>query len=51
MSARRGTRLRRKPTPIYQTEDTRVNDEEGKGATEENEQDALLADERSEESR
>ena len=48
-SPRRGSRLRRKPTPIYQTEDTHVDGEED--TAEEEQQDAVLADERGEDSR
>ncbi|CAI5725825.1 unnamed protein product [Hyaloperonospora brassicae] len=47
-SPRRGSRMRRKPTPIYQTEDTRVNGEES--TANEEQQDAVLADERGEDS-
>jgi hypothetical protein len=49
MSARRGSRLRRKPTPIYQVEDTRISGDEA--GAEAQEQDAQLGDEVAEESR
>ncbi|CAI5700420.1 unnamed protein product [Peronospora effusa] len=48
MSARRGSRLRRKPTPIYQVEDKRKSDDEM--SVEEEEQDAVVSNEQSEES-
>ncbi|CAI5747200.1 unnamed protein product [Peronospora destructor] len=48
MSARRGSRLRRKPTPIYQVEDKRESDDEM--SIEKEEQDALVPNERSDES-
>ncbi|CAH0484442.1 unnamed protein product [Peronospora farinosa] len=48
MSARRGSRLRRKPTPIYQVEDKRKSDDEM--SVEEEEQDAVVPNEQSEES-
>eukprot|EP00644_Phytophthora_capsici_P008195 jgi/Phyca11/20261/fgenesh1_pg.PHYCAscaffold_60_\ len=43
MSVRRGSRLRRKPTPIYYVEDTRNGEEEEFAGTEE--QDMLVANE------
>ncbi|OWZ13407.1 hypothetical protein PHMEG_00013273 [Phytophthora megakarya] len=48
MSTRRGSRLRRKPTPIYQVEDTRDGEEEL--GTEQEEQEMRVANEQSEES-
>ncbi|KAL4146913.1 hypothetical protein PRNP1_010669 [Phytophthora ramorum] len=48
MSARRSTRLRRKPTPIYQVEDARGSDDEVEAQAEE--QDAMQGHEKGEES-
>lgn len=49
MSARRSSRLRRKPTPIYQVEDTRASDDETNA--EEEQQETLVDNEQVEESR
>ncbi|KAL3669345.1 hypothetical protein V7S43_005722 [Phytophthora oleae] len=48
MSVRRGSRLRRKPTPIYHVEDTRKGEDDEASKAEE--QDALVANEHGEES-
>ncbi|KAE9235653.1 hypothetical protein PF004_g9050 [Phytophthora fragariae] len=48
MSARRSSRLRRKPTPIYQVEDTRASNDEADAEAEQ--QEALVDNEQGEES-
>lgn len=49
MSARRGSRLRRKPTPVYQVEDTRASADESDAGVEERH--ALATDDKDDDSR